>query len=896
MAQAANHDSPQHPAIEFISAVFGPSTELPLFFQTLANDPGDADEAPNKRQLMTREVDLILGFVAKHDRNRRGTFVCVATLAEDATTRNKANCRESVGLHSDIDFKGVLEDEPTIRARIAELRYQPTIIVRSGGGLHLYWLFREAIATQDNIDWLEGKLRRLAEIVAGDVAVCEVARLMRLPGTHNSKRGDMREVVVERLDGPRYEPEELEEWLAEQAPVLTRKAVIGIPIPPPEDDNPYLKHAREFGFKPRLDVEAALAGMGEGNIHDTQLRVSASLISAGQPIEEVVGILMEATRQVAGPKWNWRLEEKALRSMCDTAAKKFPPREPPPFPDIGEASNGTEKINTDEPHAGVIDLGEAKAKRKPKKMKATAVHIVLAEAVLAVLKQRGEELMFTTTGAYRYTDNLWRLQGEKDLTAWLNSELETGARGLKMESANRLVNEARAYILREPDLQAGTVPFDTHRQIPTRSGLVDPYTGTLTPPAPEHWCTWRIEYDYDPEAKCPFWLRMLDDVFEDRSAESRALHVQLLQEILGCGLIDRKGKALSRALILVGGSNYGKSSLIDVMSGLFGEEKNTTPMDTLATPHGLMPFCQRIPWVLHEAFDAGKWHISSVVKAIISGDKIQINVKGGKLYDHRVSVPIFWGSNTPPQFKEATDAITNRIVVIECRRQFDLDNPIGAALEARNRQFEDPQGLVLALEMEGVLAWAVAGLQRALARGHFVLPQEVKDAAEDVKLSSNIVAEFVRDCIEFDPAGMVSTADFGAGFASWWMEHKGEDRGVPSGERITVALKALGEARIGIDRGLRKTFGRYYVGISLNGEGKRHWLNTIKSDAFVFQSRKASTTDAEGSPNQMIPDWWDDKKAVRAMRVAYERKRDRSKDDEIAAGHAPAGGHEEHDQ
>ena len=35
------------------------------------------------------------------------------------------------------------------------------------------------------------------------------------------------------------------------------------------------------------DVEAgASAAMGEGNIHDTQVRVAASLIHAGQPIEE----------------------------------------------------------------------------------------------------------------------------------------------------------------------------------------------------------------------------------------------------------------------------------------------------------------------------------------------------------------------------------------------------------------------------------------------------------------------------------------------------------------------------------------------------------------------------------------------------------------------------------
>jgi len=890
MAQAANSNTP-HPAIAFISALFGTSTERPLFFQSLANDPADADEARRKPVLLTRDVEPIIRFVGKNDRARRGMFFCVATLVEGAPTRNKANTRETPGLHSDLDFKGIVEDEPTIRARLATLRYQPSVFVFSGGGLHLYWLFRESLDTQANLERIEQALRGLAEIVAGDLAVCEVSRLMRLPGTHNSKRGDMREVVCERLDGPRYELEDLEEWIAEQQPVLARKpapSVAGKPTTAePVDDNPFMAHARQFGYKPRLDVEAALAGIHDGNIHTTLRDVAASLIHAGQPVEEVVGILMEAARKVGGPDWNWRAEEKKVRGLCASAMKKYPPKDPGP-----QGPPDDEPPPDDET---VVDLGKAKVKRKPK-MQATAVHIVLAEAVLAVIKQRGEELMFTTTGAYRYADNLWRLQGEKDLTGWLNSLLEEGARGLKLESANRLINEARAYILRDPDLQAGAIPFDAHRQIPTRSGLVDPWTGALTPPAPEHWCTWRIEYDYNPGAACPFWLRMLDDVFEDRPEESLGLHIQLLQEILGCGLIDKKPKALSRAVILVGGSNYGKSSLIDVMSGLFGEEKNTTPMDTLMSAHGLMPFASRVPWVLHEAFDAGRWHISSIVKAIISGDKIQINVKGGKLYDHRVTVPIFWGSNTPPQFREATDAITNRIVVIECRRKFDLDNPVGAALEAKNRRFEDPQGLVLALEMEGVLAWAVAGLQRALARGHFVLPQEAIDAAEAVKLDSNLVAEFVRDCTEFDPAGMVSTADFGAGFASWWMEHKGEDRGIPSGQRVAVALKALGEARIAVDRGLRLNYGRFYAGIRLNGEGKRHWANTVKSDAFVFQARKASTTSSEGDPNQMIPGGWEDKKAIQAMRVEYEKMRDKSKDDEIGSGHRSTTGHGEDDQ
>ena len=61
---------------EFLAAIFE-GTQEPKFFQTLANDAGDADEAPNKKSILTREVASIERFVARYDRNRRGTvFLC----------------------------------------------------------------------------------------------------------------------------------------------------------------------------------------------------------------------------------------------------------------------------------------------------------------------------------------------------------------------------------------------------------------------------------------------------------------------------------------------------------------------------------------------------------------------------------------------------------------------------------------------------------------------------------------------------------------------------------------------------------------------------------------------------------------------------------------------------
>ena len=46
-------------------------------------------------------------------------------------------------------------------------------------------------------------------------------------------------------------------------------------------------------------------------------------------------------------------------------------------------------------------------------------------------------------------------------------------------------------------------------------------TSDVRPIRPDDYCTWRVEADYDPEAKCPWWLQMLDDVFADKTEDER---------------------------------------------------------------------------------------------------------------------------------------------------------------------------------------------------------------------------------------------------------------------------------------------------------------------------------------------------------------------------------------
>lgn len=877
----------------FLASLFGAYTDTPIFLCSLPN--ADArDRESNPRELLTRSPEDVDRFVAKYDRKDRGAYFSVGTLRVDAqpdkpggSRRLKGNVAQIVCLHADVDLKSVLASRDEILEAVRDLPHPPSVIVDSGNGLHLYWLLSEALeAGPDAIALIEGLNEQLADLVGGD-AVRDVCRLMRLPGSHNTKEGAWKPVeVVEARFEPRYELADLEEMLAQMSPVIKKRPSEKKAGAPASSLNPFERIAATLGFKPPTDVEARLAAMdyqgsGETSIHHTQLACSASLMNRGVPLDEVVETLLSATRAAAGEmgaRWNWSREETGIRRMCEDWSRKHPDHVVRPL----TRQEAQEKLEGGGPSASrsqprerdtsgeVVSLSEARTARKPKPRRNadgdTAIHILVGQTMLEHLAETGEAILFTKKAAYHYHGGLWLMEVD-GLKAWLDVKLQAVAEGLGLESTNRLLSEARGWVTRRPALWRDTVAFDAHGMIPTRSGLLDPRTLALTPAQPSHYCTWRVEADYDPSAACPTWDLMLGDTFADRAPAQKTDVLGVLQEVLGCALLDVKPRGMSRALVLVGGSNYGKSGILDVFAGLFGEDANSTSLDQLEGTHGLMGFMRRVPWVLHEAFNQAKWHTSSTVKAIITGDPVPINIKNGPIINQRIRAPIFWGTNSPPQFKETTLAVVNRLLIIHCKRIFDDRSPVGAALEAHEKGFDRPSNLVLATERSGLLNWALAGMQRALARGAIIQTDETRAAGDEMHRDSNLAAGFIADCVEFDPDWRVSVPDFCAAFSAWWAQEKGTDRFIPSNEAISKAVVALALSRLAYHPlELRDKKRRYYCGIKLNAEGEAFWKRALQARA--FEGKLASTTPDTDEVNTVIPGAWSCKDAIKTMRLA----------------------------
>ena len=651
---------------------------------------------------------------------------------------------------------------------------------------------------------------------------------MRLPGSHNSKDGAWAEVTVARQSGAACTMEELEAWVA----------------PIAYQSNPYLAAAADAQFKPPMDVEAELAAMREGNIHDTQLKVMASLMNSGNTTEEAVGIVLEASHRVARPDWDWEREERDLRRMGEDWERKHPNV-------VSLRARRQEKA----------DEGEAKRKKKEKN-----VHVVLGKAVEAAVRARGDDLMTVGELVWRCRAGLWESMTGAAARAWLDVEIERACRELRLASANRVVSEARSWILRDPDLARATVAWDEHGGIPTRSGLLDPVSRGLRPMKGEDFATHRVEAEYRPGADCPWWRTLLSDVFEgDEGA------IGFLQEAVGAALINRKPRSMTRAVVFVGDSNSGKSSVMTTIAGLLSDDVNATPFDQLENPHGNTKFLQRSPWILHEAFDQSKWHSTAMVKAILSGDPINVNIKNGPMVTTVYRGAVFWGANTSPQFKESTKAIESRVKQVNCHRTFDQLHPVGASREAQRLGYDGAAQMILATERSGMLNWALDGWVRLSARGGFVDTPEMADAARAMRRDSNLAMAFIEECVTFNPDRMVGRPDFYGAYTAWWHENRGEGGRPPGADALGRAIASLYDARIGTDK--KDLIGpggvRFYAGVELNEAGLDLW--SAASAEAASRGSSARLSGSAGEVNRVVPDNWKWRPSITRMRRAHRR-------------------------
>lgn len=302
-------------------------------------------------------------------------------------------------------------------------------------------------------------------------------------------------------------------------------------------------------------------------------------------------------------------------------------------------------------------------------------------------------------------------------------------------------------------------PYPATELISCRNGLLHVPTRTLLPHDPRLFTTWALPFDYDPNAPAPAqWLTFLQQLWEDDQQS-----IDTLQEWFGyCLTADTSQQ---KALMIVGPPRSGKGTILRVLRHLVGPENVVAPtLSSFATNFGLAALIGKLVATISDARLSGRADQQVIVERLLSitgEDALTIDRKYRDAWTGQLPTRIVLVSNELPKLSDASGALANRFIVLRLTKSW-----LGK---------EDP-GLTARLltELPGILNWALDGLDRLRARGHFVQPASGAEAARELaELSSPIIA-FLRERCTIGPGRMVSVDSL---YDAWrqWCEENGRD-------------------------------------------------------------------------------------------------------------------------
>jgi len=211
----------------------------------------------------------------------------------------------------------------------------------------------------------------------------------------------------------------------------------------------------------------------------------------------------------------------------------------------------------------------------------------------------------------------------------------------------------------------------------------------------------RSDAAWDPDAECQCFMGHLKGVMP--SEQER----ETLQEYAGYCLLHWD-IPLHKALFMVGPTASGKSTTLTAIRKLMGRVSKLSPQQLVNGRFG--------PAELEGAWANVRSDISSAVlkdvglfKEVVAGDPIYVERKYEQGYNIRPTAKHLYSANQLPEASIDDDAFYRRILLVSFPTTIPKDERVNRSeLDARLEQ-----------ELDGILRWAVQGLQRVMDQNGF---------------------------------------------------------------------------------------------------------------------------------------------------------------------------------
>lgn len=258
----------------------------------------------------------------------------------------------------------------------------------------------------------------------------------------------------------------------------------------------------------------------------------------------------------------------------------------------------------------------------------------------------------------------------------------------------------------------------------------------LYPHHPNWFQTTALDMPHNHEATCPLWLKSLDDWFGHQ--EDGPDQIALLQEFFGAALFGL-APAFGRALFLVGSGGQGKSQITRVIEGLFpGEKVGSVPPQRWQKEYAVDRLAHIALNVVNELPSAAIME-GATFKAVITGDSVYARPIYGQPYAFKPKAAHLFSTNQLPRSLDASDGFWRRILLLRMTRQFrNLEG-------AQTGHIDQLAEVILEHEREGVLAWAVDGIQRLLIQEEYTISKSARREVERWRMASDPIRQWLEE-------------------------------------------------------------------------------------------------------------------------------------------------------
>ena len=271
---------------------------------------------------------------------------------------------------------------------------------------------------------------------------------------------------------------------------------------------------------------------------------------------------------------------------------------------------------------------------------------------------------------------------------------------------------------------------DTSNYICFKNGVYDLMNDELLEHTPEIIVTNKIDFDYVKGA----YFELLDKTLNKISCDDTGIRA-LLEEIVGYTFFRRN--ELRKSFILVGDKANGKSTYLDLIAYMLGDE-NISALD-LADLGSQFKTAEIVGKLANIGDDIGDEFIKNpaIFKKLVSGDRITVERKGVDPFEFNNYAKFLFSANNIPRIKDKSGAVLSRLIIVPFNATFSKDAPdYDPYVKYKLRSNES---------VEYFIQIAIAGLKRVLANQAFTQNEVVQRELEEYEENNNPILLFFKE-------------------------------------------------------------------------------------------------------------------------------------------------------